>query len=188
MIFGDFMLTKKQEQFFQLIKNYYKTNNILPNLNTIKKISNYKSYNTIYKYLKILESINYLKYDKDKKEITYLMGCSNKIHTIPFINKKEFIKIEINKLDNFSNYVAFQIDDNNLKKLGIIKGDIVITQKNNTYLNNKFVLVNIKNKYKVFKYQKKDGFTHLINDKDIIPIINNNNIIGKVVLLIRDCI
>ena len=180
------MLTTKQRNFFQLIEEYYKETKTLPNLNILKKLTNYKSYNTIHKYLDKLEDYNYLKYDKERKEIIYLKGYENNLHTIPFINKTEFIKININNSNPLNNYVALKINNNNLKNMGINRNDILIIEKSKTYLNNKFVLVNIKNKYKVFKYQKKDGFTHLINDKNIIPLINNNPIIGKVILLIRD--
>ena len=45
------MLTEKQEVFFKLISDLYKTKKEIPTIGLIKKNSNYKSYNTIYKYL-----------------------------------------------------------------------------------------------------------------------------------------
>ena len=182
------MLTDKQLDFFKLINDYYKKNNLYPNLKIIKKITNYKSYNTIYKYLNKLEYNNYLIFDNKSKQITYLKSSNNinNIYKIPFINKKEFINIENNNFNSKYEYIALEINNNSLKNMGIIKSDIVIIEKNKNYLNNKFVLITINDKCKILKYQKKDGFIHLINDKHIISIINNNDIIGKVVLLIRN--
>ncbi len=182
------MLTDKQEFFFKLIESYYKETNILPNLNTLKKISNYKSYNTIYKYLSQLESKKYLTFDPLKREVIYLKGSceKNNIYKIPFINKEEYIHVENRKLNPSMNYVAFKVSDNSLKSNGIIYQDILIIEKNTKYLNNKFILININEEYKVFQYRKKDGFIHLLNDRKVYPIIGLNNIIGKVILLIRE--
>ena len=44
------MLTEKQEEFFQIIVRYYQDKFLYPSLNDLKKLTNYKSYNTIYKY------------------------------------------------------------------------------------------------------------------------------------------
>ena len=48
------MLTRKQEEFYNLLIKYYEDNLIYPSLLDIKNMTNYKSYNSIYKYLKIL--------------------------------------------------------------------------------------------------------------------------------------
>ena len=54
------MLTRKQEEFYNLLIKYYEDNLIYPSLLDIKNMTNYKSYNSIYKYLKILESKHFL--------------------------------------------------------------------------------------------------------------------------------
>ena len=45
------MLTEKQEMFFNLILNFYKKNKQMPTIHDLMKISNFKSYASIYKYL-----------------------------------------------------------------------------------------------------------------------------------------
>ena len=66
------MLTKKQEEFFQIIVRYYQDKFLYPSLNDLKKLTNYKSYNTIYKYLNILETKGYIIYNKEEKKISYI--------------------------------------------------------------------------------------------------------------------
>ena len=184
------MLTDKQLFFFQLLKDYYENNNIFPNLKTIKKISKYKSYNSIYKYIKVLEDNNYLKYDYDKKEIIHLKGCivKNTILQIPYINKDKYFKIDNSILNEKENYYIYKVLNNDLKKEGIIKNDLVIIDRNKTYINNKIILFKENNNYNLYKCVKKDEIIRLKNNQKIINLITTNNIIGKVVLLIRNTI
>ncbi len=179
-------LSQKQEYFYNLLFELTKNNNHLPTLNEIKKQTMAKSYNTIYQYLTKLEEKGYLIFSKDDKKITFLKDSTliKDILLIPFIDEKKVLKIE-NYLNQEKKYVAFQIKNNYLKKSGIFYKDILIIDKDNSYLNNKFVLVNYCNSYGIYKYVKKDGFNHLINDKDLIILENTNCILGKVVSLIR---
>ena len=184
------MLTDKQLFFYQLIEDYYKKYNILPNLNILKKISHYKSYNTIYKYIAILEKNNYLKYNYSKKEITYFKGCTdnNQVYKIPYIDQDKYFQIDSNILTKNKDYFVYKVINNNLQHMGIKKNDIVIIEKNKINIYNKYVLINYKNKYSLFKCEKKDEFTRLLNDIKSINIGTTNNIIGFVVLLIRSSI
>lgn len=181
------ILTNKQIIFFNFLIKFYQENKDFPSLNDIKKITSYKSYNTIYKYLYILETKKFLVYDKQKKKIIFLNTnlTYNKIKLIPFINKNKYISID-NSYLNTNQYIAFIMPNNHLQKLGIFKNDILIIEKNTNYLNNKFVLINENNNYNVFKLIKKDGYIHLLNDKNLFFIENTSAVIGKVKLSIRN--
>ena len=89
------MLTKKQEQFFNIILNYYNLNKELPTIGILKKISNYKSYNTIYKYLDQLEKKEFIKFNKKLKKLTYLKSSfyDNLTLTIPIVNTLTYLQI-----------------------------------------------------------------------------------------------
>ena len=184
------MLTKKQNHFYEIIINYYKKNHTLPNINTIKKITNYKSYNSLHKYLNILEKNNYLKYNHEKKEISYLKGMINNNHIlkIPYIDQEKYFQIEDSLLKKDEDYYIFKVADNNLNNLGINKNNLVIIEKSKIYANNDIVLIKQKNKYHLYKCQKKDEFIRLINDIKSINIITTNILIGKVVLIIKSSI
>ena len=181
------MLTDKQQFFLDLIINYYKETHILPNINTLKKISNYKSYNSIHKYLEVLENKNYLKYDISKKEISYLKGTinKNKIFKIPFINENKYFNIDGSILNNKEDYYIYKIPNNNLKSFGINKNNLVIVEKNKIDIENKLVLIKQKNTYNLYKCEKKDEFIRLINDIKYFNLGTTNTIVGKVVIIIK---
>jgi len=184
------MLTNKQESFLNLIKNFYLECQDFPSLNDLVNLTNYKSYNTIYKYLTILETKGYLIFDKKRKKITYLKDSflANDFFHIPFINKKDYLKVDSKLLKNNKTYFAFNITNNSLASLFIKNKDILILEKDNKYLDGKLVLVKIDNQLKVYQYRKKDGFIHLKNDLHSLILKDNQNILGKVVLIIRNCL
>lgn len=181
------MLTKKQEIFLNLIINYYKTNESYPTTGELVKLSEYKSYDTIRKYLHILESKNYIKLDDRKKRIIYIKDniVKDDMIKIPFINKKEYFSLSKKMLKDNKKYVAIRLPNNKLNSLFLKNGDILIIEKSKIRLDNKLVLVKIDGKYHVLKYNKKDGFIHLFSDKNYYLLKNNEPIIGKVVLMFR---
>jgi len=176
-------LTNKQKLFLNLIINYYKINNIFPTINDLKEITNYKSYNTIYKYLNSLEKKNYIKYDSKRNQILFVNKTINQNNSIyiPFINKDDYLNI-----NNSNDYKSIKVNDNYLSKYGIYKDDILIISSDLTYLNNKFVVIKDNYSYKIYKYIKKDKFHYLINNKENLIFENKNIIVYKVISLIRN--
>ena len=181
------MLTKKQQIFFNFIIDCYQKTKEMPTIGVLKKSSNYKSYNTIYKYLKQLEEKEYIKLDNKRKKIIYIKKYlkNNLISNIPIINENEFISLNNSLLNIKYDYIAFKLHNNRLNSYCLKNKDILIIEKNLTKLNNKFVLVFINNNYYILKYINKDGFIHLINDKESFVLERFDSIIGKVILTIR---
>jgi len=177
-------LTVKQENFLNLILNFYNVNKYFPNTSELKKLTNLKSYTALYKYMDALERKNILKYDKKSHQIIavnrFLKGES--FLSIPFLNQDNYLKIK--ELDN--NSFVLRIANNDLKSYGIYLNDLVVIDTNLTYLKNKFVVIKDEDKYKIYKYEKKDSFHYLINDKEELIFENTKIILGKVVSLIRD--
>ena len=182
------MLTEKQNIFFKNIINYYNNTNELPTISDLIKINNYKSYNTIYKYLNQLENKNYIIYDKNHKRIIYIKDIldNESFFKVPFINEKRFINIDKNLLKSKEEYLAFQIHDNKLNSNNIENKDILIIQKGKKNINNKLVLVFKNSKYNIYKYQNQNTYLKLFNDKEELFLESSNHIIGKVVLIIRN--
>ncbi|MBQ8472723.1 MAG: hypothetical protein IJ501_04405 [Bacilli bacterium] len=181
------MLTKKQQIFLDFIITCYKMTQELPTIGFLKKNSNYKSYNTIYKYLEQLEKKEYIKLDEKRIKVIYIKGCleNNQFLSIPIINDNRFVTISNDKFKSDREYIAFRLTNNKLNSYLLKPNDILIFEKNEKKLNNKFVLVLKNNKYQIFKYIKKDGFIHLKNDINLI-ILSHEVIIGKCVYMIRD--
>ena len=103
---------------------------------------------------------------------------------IPIINCQKSLKIFKEYLKDY-NYVAYKLHDNRLKSYNVFNKDILIIEQSLRNLDNKLVLVYIDSRYKVLKYQKKDGFIHLQNDKENFILTESKAIVGKVVFLIR---
>ena len=178
------MLTKKQEEFYNLLIKYYEDNLVYPSLLDIKNITNYKSYNSIYKYLKILELKQILEYNKSSKRITYLKKINSKITRVYFLDENNYI--ELTNLDNKKEYIAIHAHNNRLTNYCIKNKDILIIEKTLVNIDNKLVLVYLDNKYKVLKYEKKDSFIYLSNDNNSYILTNFDDIIGKVKMVIRN--
>ena len=124
------MLTKKQELFFKLIVNCYYEEKKYPNLKTLKQKSNYKSYNTIYKYINQLEKKGYIKINS-QKEIIYIKESlfNDPFLNIPIINEKQTIMLSNSFFKTGKEYIGFQIHDNKLNSYCLKNGDILIIEK-----------------------------------------------------------
>lgn len=181
------MLSKKQEDFFNLMVNCYKETKEFPSIGMLKKRSHYKSYNSIYKYMEQLEKKDYIKFDKERKQILYMKDCleNNSVLNIPVINEKRFLTFPSYLLKENKDYIAFKLHNNKLNSYCLKNGDVLIIEKTIHNLNNKLVLACIENKYYILKYIKKDGFIHLINDKDFFVLTSFETIIGIVVSMVR---
>lgn len=181
-------LTKKQRLFYDYILRCYKELNEFPSIAYLKEHTDYKSYNTIYKYLNQLEKKGFIKRSKNSKKIMFTFDSveTSDFISVPVINDNRFIKIEKSPVKRDESYVSYVVKDNKLKSWNIFINDILVIEKRLAFLQNKLVLVYFDNEYRIFKYEKKDGYIHLTNDKENHITSNPNIIIGKVVRLIRE--
>ena len=181
-------LTKKQRLFYDYILKCYKELNEFPSLAYLKEHTSYKSYNTIYKYLNILEKKGFIKRSENSKKIMFTFDSveSSEFLSVPIINDTYSIKIQKSPTKKDEIFVAYVVKDNKLKSENVFINDILVIEKKLSYLQNKLVLVYFDNEYRIFKYEKKDGYIRLTNDKENHISSNPNIIIGKVVRLIRE--
>ena len=176
-------ITEKQSLFLELIINYYKVNKILPTIKDLKEITNYKSYNTLYKYLNVLEKKDYIKYDSNRKQVVYINKSikDDNVILLPFKNQDSNLNII-----NSNDFKVIKVHDNNLHSYGIYRDDSLVVSNDLSYLNNKFVCIRSEFDYKIYKHIKRDRFHYLINDKEELVYENTNIITFKVVSLIRN--
>ena len=181
------MLTNKQQIFFNLLVNCYQELHEFPSIGFIKKRSSYKSYNTIYKYLSILEQKGYIIYNQETKKITYIKTniIKDAYSLIPYFDETKYFYLDISKLNPHKKYFVVPVTNNDLKSLNILKNDLAIIEKTTNYLQNKVVFIKKKNINYFYKVQKKEELYQLSNDKEIFFQTNLNSIIGKVVLIIH---
>ena len=175
-------MNQKEEKILEEIKKYYYINRRMPTIRYLQHIFSYKSTNSIYRYLKKLEE-KYLIRNKENK-ITIdnsLLKYDDNLKKVQIINRKNsFINLILNKRNN---YIAYQVNNNYLKKYGFIKNDLLIIQKNKKLNNNDIGLFVIDNKKRIMNYNYLDGFYILKDNEELI--LNKVNLIGKVIMIER---
>ena len=175
-------MNENEEKILQTIISYVKENHIMPTRRFIQKALNYKSVNSITQYIKSLEKKGYLKRDIINKiiingHITY----NNNYKRLKIVNtKNDYIEIILNQKKD---YLAYIIKNNYFDKMGIFRNDLLIIEKNKKIKPNDLGLFIIDNKYRIMKYDYKDGF-YLLKDNELV-VLNHIEIVGKVIQIIR---
>lgn len=174
-------MNKKEEVILEEILNYVNENKRMPTMRYLQKKCNYKSVNSITLYIKSLLKQNYLSRNKDGKLILNNNSLNYKtgIKTIKVLNSNnEYVHLLLNKDEN---YLAYKINNNYFKDIGIFRNDILIVKINKKLKDNDLGLFIIDNKYQVMRYKYKDGFYFLFDNKELI--LNRVKIIGKVIMV-----
>lgn len=172
-------MNTKEEELLQMIVNYVKDNSYMPTRRYLQKKLKYKSVNSITYYMNRLIKQNYLKRNNEGKIVLDISAINyqKSLKTIKIINQKDsFIGLFLEK-DN--KYTAYQIHNNYFNDIGIFRNDILIIKTKVKLRENDLGLFVIDNKYRVMKYNYKDGF-YLLTDNDN-EILNKVKIIGKVI-------
>ena len=174
-------MNKNIERVLEEIINYVKDNQSMPSMRYLQNKLNYKSVNSVFRYIKLLEENNYLKRNHEGKIIInkYSEYYYNGLKTITIINRKnKYISLLLNKNDY---YLAYQINHNYFNNIGIFNNDILIIKKNRKLNNNDLGLFIIDNKYRILKYTYKDGFYILSDNEELL--LNKVKILGKVIMV-----
>jgi SOS-response transcriptional repressor LexA len=174
-------MKEKEEIILEEIINYVKKNSRMPTFRYLQKKLNYKSVNSITRYITSLLNNNYLMRNEDGKIIlnNYINNYQKNLKAIKVINmNNKYIHLLLNKEDN---YLAYKINNNYFSKKGILKNDILIIKKNKKMKDNDLGLFIIDNNYRVMKYGYKDGFYILRDNEELL--LNKVKILGKVVMV-----
>lgn len=175
-------MTEKEEIVYKKIIKYYKENKCIPTIRELLKELDYKSTNTIYKYIKKLEDKGYLKRNKNNKLVIKeeIDLYNNEVTSIMVINTKEILTLNLNKNKK---YIGYKIKHDYFNKLYIKKNDYLIIEKTNKLNNNDLGLFVINKKYRIMEYEYIDGF-YILKDKER-EILNKVKILGKVISIYR---
>ncbi len=174
-------MKEKEEIILEEIINYVKKNSRMPTFRYLQKKLNYKSVNSITRYINSLLNSNYLIRNEDGKIIlnNYTNNYQKNLKTIQVINmSNKYIHLLLNKEDN---YLAYKINNNYFNKNGIYKNDILIIKKNKKLKEKDLGLFIIDNNYRVMKYKYKDGF-YILKDYEEL-LLNKVKILGKVIMV-----
>lgn len=174
-------MNEKEEMILKEIISYIKDNHYMPTRRYLQKKLAFKSVNSITWYLKSLEKQNYLIRNNEGKIILNKNSkqYDNGLKNINFINKKkQYIQLY---LDKNKKYLAFEIHHNYFCDKGINKNDILIIEVKKKPHNNDLALFVLDNKYRIMKYNYKDGF-YFLQDKEEL-LLNKIKMIGKVIMV-----
>ena len=175
-------MTEKEEKILQEIITFYNQNKLMPSIRYLQKKFGYKSTNSISQYLISLEQQKYLIRNSKNKLIinNYSNDYTKGLKIIKSINSNDEINILLNKNQK---YLAFKLKNNAFYKRGILKGDLLIIEKNKKINNNDLGLFIINKKYRIMQYLYQDGF-YILEDNEQI-ILNKIKLIGKVIQIER---
>ena len=176
-------MTEKEEDILREIINYVRENKIMPTRRYLQKKLNYKSVNSISQYIKKLEQKNYLRRNDENKLIldnsaSFYQVSLRKIKVINRTN--DYVNLIIN---NKKDYVAYKITNEFFKENGIFINDILIIERKKELKKNDIGLFIIDQKYRIMRYNYKDGF-YILKDNELL-LLSKVKIIGKVIIIER---
>ncbi len=163
------MITKKQKEVFDFIKNYSKANGYAPVLEEIQKKFKLASVSTAHFHVAKLKKAGYLEKIKNKaraisipeKEMLIkipLLGTIAAGEPIEAIRQNEFIAVAKTKLPKNGDYYALRVSGNSMIDENIKDGDVVLVKQqkiaeNGQRVNN--LIIDYEKRLK--KFQKKQG-------------------------------
>jgi len=196
------MLTKRQKQIFEYIKEYIKENDYAPTLEEIKKYFKLSSISTIHQHIETLWTKGYLKkienqprsieLNEKKKQSNLLeiplLGTIAAGEPIEAIEYPETIKVPKSQLSKSGEHFALRVNGDSMIKEGIFDGDIVVIRKQPDAENGETVVALINNNEVTLKkiYKEKNGFRLQPANPNLKPIFTKELVIqGKVITVIR---
>ncbi|HDM10737.1 MAG TPA: transcriptional repressor LexA [Desulfobacteraceae bacterium] len=196
-------LTSKQKQFLTYLSEYVERWGHAPSFEEIRGHFNFRSYNTVSTYLKILERKGYIRLPKEKNKKRAievikpveagrfefpLLGRVAAGKPIEAVEDREVIEVPPS-MARAGEHFVLQVQGNSMEEDGILDGDYVVVRKQPTAENGETVVAIINNEATVKKYYKRKNYVELRPaHKGMEPIIVKDRdfrIEGKVVGVIR---
>ena len=181
------MLTKKQKELYDFLKDYISSNHISPSFEEMKNAVNLKSKSGIHRLITSLEQRGFIRRLKHKaRAMEIIKKLSNdfeknkddeaSLYEIPLLgsiaagdpieaieNPDDFISVPPSFISPNNKYFGLKVNGLSMIDKGIFDGDIAIIKKTNSVLNGKIaaVLTN-ENEITLKIIQIKDTKIHLI--------------------------
>jgi len=196
------MLTKRQKQILDYIKNFIQDKGYSPSLEDIRRHFKLSSRSTAHYYVETLARKGYLnKLDNQARaiEITNrkersdlveipLLGVIAAGEPIEAIENPETIKVPKSQLSKAGEHYALRVQGNSMIDEGIFDGDIVVIRKQPDAENGETVVALINDNEVTLKkiYKEKTGFRLQPANPNLKPIFTKELIVqGKVITVIR---
>lgn len=178
------MITKKQKQVLDFIKEYTKKKGYAPSLEDIKKNLKIASVSTAHFHVKKLEQLGYINkednkprainiYKNDQMVSIPLLGVIAAGEPIEAIENKETIAVSKSKIPHNAEVYALRVSGNSMIEENINDGDIVLIKNQQVAENGQKVVALIDNEGATLKkYYQENGHVRLQPaNKSMSPII-----------------
>jgi len=195
------MLTKRQKQILDFIKDYLKRNGYSPSLKEVARHFHLKSVGTVHEHFKNLEKGGYLNKEENKPRsvnprknqetievpLAGVIAAGQPIEAIESYN--ETITVPKNEVGKFGKFYALQVAGNSMVDDGIYDGDIVIVRQQSVAENGQTVVAIINDNEATLKriYREKNRFRLQPANPSLFPIYTKEvEVRGVVVKIIRN--
>jgi adenine-specific DNA-methyltransferase len=196
------ILTPKQKQVFEYIKNYIREKSCSPSLEEIGRYFDLAK-STAHEHVETLRGKGYLKKienqprsielikEKENSDLVEipLLGTIAAGQPIEAIEDKEMIKVLKSQLSKSGEHFALRVEGNSMVDEGIFDGDTVIIKQQPTAENGETVVVLINDNEVTLKkiYREKNKFRLQPANPNLKPIFTKELIVqGKVISVIRN--
>jgi len=196
-----YVLTKRQKVFFQFLCDHQNKFGYPPSYSEIARHFGFKSDGTINTYLTILSEKGYLEKNGKARSIRILKDTQTHIPILgsiaagfPLMAEENF-KGWVDKLTLFEykkNKFALKIKGDSMKNVGILDGDIVKINHQNTVKNGQIAALLIEGEATLKRFFLKNGHICLVSEnelyQDMIYPLDSVQILGIYVGLIRNTV
>ncbi len=171
-------ITKKQEEILSYIKDQILCRGFPPSVREICEAVHLKSTSSVHSHLETLEKNGYIHRDPTKpRAIEILDDTFN-------LTRREVVNVPI-----IGHIAAGEplLAQQNMVNAGILNGDYVLIQEQNTASDGDMVVALIEDSATVKTFYKEDGYIRLQPENDYMDpiIVQNPLILGKVIGIFR---
>lgn len=194
------MLTQRQKQILDFIKQYIKKNDYAPSLEEVKNFFKLKSVSTIHEHIETLRLKGFLNKsehqarsikisDQNEMAAIPLKGLIAAGEPIEAIEEYETLMVPENNISKLGEYFALRVKGDSMLQEGIFNNDHVIIKKQDTAENGDTIVALINNNEATLKkiFRVKGGFKLQPANPAFKPFIVKKLIVqGKVISVMRN--
>ena len=197
-------LSPKQEEILNCIKESILSRGYPPSVRELCDTVHLKSTSSVHAHLETLEELGYIHRDPTKPRAIEIMDdefalSRREMTQIPMVgvvtagepilarqNITDYFPMPVEMLPN-ADLFMLKVQGDSMEGAGILSGDQVIIQKQNTARNGEIVCAFIEDSATIKTFYKEDGYIRLQPQNDrYTPIITKKcRILGKVIGLVR---
>ncbi len=192
------MLTKKQKNFFDILKRFVKRNGYFPSIRELKRECGLSSTNSVWKYIKTLERKGYL----IKKERSWEISKKHIYSKVPLygivpagfpLEVFEDMGEEVELPEWFfkgdeEKVIALRVKGFSMQDAYIRDGDIAIVKLTSTANDGDLVVAMVEDgEITLKRFKKENDYFLLIPENDNFSVIKTKNlrILGKLIGILR---